>query len=151
MSDIRELYQQMIIDHGRNPRNFRTIESASCIVKEGYNPLCGDQLTLYVMCENDQVLDVAFQGRGCAISMTSASLMSEKIKGMSIDEALVLFDQFCEMVKSSHKNEAHEQSLGKLSVLQGVHEYPSRIKCATLAWHALKSSLKGDDGIVKTE
>ena len=151
MSEIRELYQQLIIDHGRNPRNFRKITHSSCIIKEGYNPLCGDQLTLYLLCEDNKVVDVSFTGQGCAISMASASLMSEKVKGLSIDDAMRVFNQFSAMVKADNNEENHEASLGKLSVLQGVREYPSRIKCATLAWHTLKSSLLGELGGIKTE
>lgn len=149
MSDVRELYQQVIIDHGRNPRNFRTLSGENCLIKEGYNPLCGDKLTLYLLYEQHTVIDAAFQGSGCAISMASASLMTERVKGMAVNEALALFTSFSTMVTTT--DEKSDESLGKLNVLAGVRAYPSRIKCATLAWHTLKALLQDDDGIVKTE
>jgi nitrogen fixation NifU-like protein len=147
MSDLGELYQEVILDHNRRPRNFRTIEDAHH--QEGYNPLCGDRLMLYVKVEQDRIVDVAFQGSGCAISKASASLMTEALKGKTVAEARELFDKFHDMVTSSPDAAAPE--LGKLSVLSGVREYPTRVKCASLAWHTLKAALAGEEATVSTE
>ena len=147
MSDLGELYQEVILDHNRRPRNFRTIEEGRS--QEGYNPLCGDRLTLYVKLEGDRIADVAFQGSGCAISKASASLMTEALKGKTVAEARELFDKFHDMVTSSPDTVAPD--LGKLSVLSGVREYPTRVKCASLAWHTLKAAVAGEHGTVSTE
>jgi len=141
MSELSDLYQEVILDHNRRPRNFRAIDGASR-QQEGYNPLCGDRLTLYVTLEGDRIADVAFQGSGCAISKASASLMTESLKGKTVTEARALFEKFHAMVTSSPDTEAED--LGKLSVLSGVREYPTRIKCASLAWHALKAAVSGE-------
>ena len=147
--DLRDLYQEVILDHNKRPRNFRTIEAASR-KQEGYNPLCGDRLTLYVALDGDRISDVAFQGTGCAISKASASLMTEALKGKTIDEARALFDRFHDMVTSAPESVAPD--LGKLSVLSGVREFPTRIKCASLAWHTLKAAVSdGGAGPVSTE
>jgi nitrogen fixation NifU-like protein len=148
MSDLTDLYQEVILDHNRRPRNFRAIDPASRR-QEGYNPLCGDRLTLYVVLDGDRIADVAFQGTGCAISKASASLMTEALKGKTIDQARTLFDRFHEMVTSSP--ETPPADLGKLSVLAGVREFPTRIKCASLAWHAMRAAVSGDHETVSTE
>jgi nitrogen fixation NifU-like protein len=148
MSDFADLYQEVILDHNRRPRNFRTIDGASR-TQEGYNPLCGDRLTLYVTLDGNRIADVAFQGSGCAISKASASLMTEALKGKTVDEARALFEQFHDMVTSPPETTAPD--LGKLSALSGVREYPTRIKCASLPWHTLKAAVAGEQGTVSTE
>ena len=149
MSELTDLYQEVILDHNRRPRNFRTIEQASR-TQEGYNPLCGDRLTLYVKLDGLRISDVSFQGTGCAISKASASLMTEALKGKTVDEARALFERFHEMVTSAP--ETVTPDLGKLSVLVGVREFPTRIKCASLAWHALKAAVSdAEAGPVSTE
>ena len=149
MSELSDLYQEVILDHNRRPRNFRTIDDASR-KQEGYNPLCGDRLTLYVRLDGDRITDVAFQGSGCAISKASASLMTEALKGKTVAEARELFEKFHEMVTSSPDTDPAD--LGKLSVLSGVREYPTRVKCASLAWHTLKAAVSGEtDAPVSTE
>jgi nitrogen fixation NifU-like protein len=148
MSELGDLYQEVILDHNRRPRNFRTLDEGR--KQEGYNPLCGDRLTLYVKLEGDRIVDVAFQGVGCAISKASASLMTEALKGKTVAEARDLFDKFHDMVTSPPETAAPD--LGKLSVLSGVREYPTRVKCASLAWHTMKAAVSGaDDGPVSTE
>jgi nitrogen fixation protein NifU and related proteins len=148
MSELSDLYQEVILDHNRRPRNFRVIDQASR-QQEGYNPLCGDRLTLYVTLDGDRISDLAFQGSGCAISKASASLMTETLKGKTVDEARELFEKFHDMVTSSPDTEAED--LGKLSVLSGVREYPTRVKCASLAWHTVRAALAGEHGPVSTE
>jgi nitrogen fixation NifU-like protein len=139
MSDLNELYQEVILDHNRRPRNFRTIDEATHHA-DGYNPLCGDKLTLTVKVENDSIADVAFVGSGCAISKASASLMTDTLKGKSLAEARALFERFHRMI-TTPPDQAVED-LGKLSVLAGVREFPVRVKCASLAWHTLKAALE---------
>lgn len=138
MSELNELYQQMILDHNRRPRNFRAIE-APTRTQEGYNPLCGDRLTLYVLLDGDVMADVAFQGSGCAISKASASLMTDALKGRTVDEARRLFDRFHQMITTPPDQPVED--MGKLSVLAGVREFPTRVKCASLAWHTMKSAV----------
>ncbi|MDF2690834.1 MAG: iscU [Gammaproteobacteria bacterium] len=150
MSDIRELYQQVIVEHGRQPRNFGQLPQPT-IVKLGHNPLCGDQLSLYLQIENDVIKDVKFEGRGCAISMASASLMTQAIKGQTVADAQDLFKRFYQVIKHHDHDPALLESLGKLSVLRGVSDYPARVKCATLAWHTLQAGLDGDNKPVSTE
>jgi nitrogen fixation protein NifU and related proteins len=147
MSELSDLYQEVILDHNRRPRNFRAIDQAHS--QEGYNPLCGDRLTLYVKLDGERISDVAFQGSGCAISKASASLMTEALKGKTVTEARELFEKFHDMVTSSPDTAAAD--LGKLSVLSGVREYPTRVKCASLAWHTLKAALQGEHTTVTTE
>ncbi len=148
MSELTDLYQEVILDHNRRPHNFRVIEGAT--KQEGYNPLCGDRLTLYVAIEGGVIKDVAFQGSGCAISKASASLMTDAIKGKTAAEARALFDQFHAMITSDHTGPAAD--LGKLSVLAGVREFPARIKCASLAWHTMKAAVAHEtDAPVSTE
>jgi len=137
-SDLNDLYQEVILDHNRRPRNFHAIEGATHRA-EGYNPLCGDRLTLYVQVDGDRITDVAFEGAGCAISKASASLMTEAVKGQTIDGARALFDRFHHMVTASMDQPLDD--FGKLSAFEGVRQFPVRIKCASLAWHTLKAAL----------
>ncbi len=146
MSDLRELYQEVIIDHGRHPRNFHQLEHANCQA-EGFNPLCGDQLTLYLQVVDEVIHDAAFVGTGCAISTASTSLMIEAIKGMKVFDAEKLFKQFHEMLTENDAN----HHLGKLQALAGVREFPMRVKCATLAWHTLMAALEKRGNVVSTE
>lgn len=150
MSTLNELYQEMIIDHGRRPRNFEISEHATSTL-EGFNPLCGDRLTIYLTEKNGVIENVTFQGSGCAISMASASLMTEALKGKTTQEATELFQIFHQIVMGEEKSEALLEKLGKLSVLVGVAEFPSRVKCATLAWHTLMGALKHEHKTVSTE
>jgi len=142
MSGTSELYQSVILDHNRAPRNFRVMEDATRKA-EGYNPLCGDQLTVWVRMEGDRIADVSFQGSGCAISKASASLMTTIVKGKTVDEAARVFDIFHHLVTG--RPDAGELP-PKLAVFTGVREFPARVKCATLSWHALKSALAGSNG-----
>jgi nitrogen fixation protein NifU and related proteins len=147
--DLRDLYQEVIFDHNRNPRNFRVIENADRQV-EGFNPLCGDRLTLFLKMNGDVIEDASFQGSGCAISTASVSLMTEIIKGKTEAEAETLFKKFHEM--TTGKSEVIQlEAVGKLAVLAGVREYPARVKCATLAWHTLDAALKNQTQAVSTE
>jgi nitrogen fixation NifU-like protein len=150
MSELRELYQSVILDHNKRPRNFREPEDANRVA-DGFNPLCGDKITVYLELEDEVVKDVGFSGSGCAISMASASLMTQSIKGRKVDEVCHLFDGFHELVTSNSSEEIDSAELGKLAVFCGVREFPVRVKCATLAWHTLKSALDGSGEIVKTE
>lgn len=148
MNDLAELYQQMILDHGRHPRNFHQDDLATH-TQQGFNPICGDELTLYVQIVNGVVAAVSFQGKGCAISMASASLLTEKLQGKSIAEAKKLFTSFQNLVTTG-ANDNQKQDLGKLIVLAGVTKFPMRIKCATLAWHTLLAALDNKDNHVVT-
>ena len=138
MSDLNELYQEVILDHNRRPRNFRTIEGASHHA-DGHNPLCGDRLSLYVQVAGGRIADVAFVGSGCAISKASASLMTDAVKGQPLADVEDMFQRFHRMV-TTPPDQPVEQ-MGKLSVLAGVREFPVRVKCASLAWHTLKAAL----------
>jgi nitrogen fixation NifU-like protein len=149
MSELRELYQQLILDHNRKPRNFRTLDAANRTAR-GDNPLCGDTITLYLEVEDDVIRNAAFQGTGCAISRASASLMTERVIGKRRDEAEALFRQVHAML-TSERNGAAARELGKLAVFAGVREFPSRIKCATLPWHTLHAALSGAAEPVSTE
>lgn len=139
MNEYSDLYQQMIVDHSQHPHNF-CVPAHPGLSQEGYNPLCGDKIMLYVNQNNNIITDISFQGNGCAISTASASLMTDAVKGKTIAQALELFAQFQELVTAGKSENLQE--LGKLAVLGGVSEYPMRIKCATLAWHTLKSILE---------
>jgi nitrogen fixation NifU-like protein len=139
MSGLNELYQEVILDHNKRPRNFRTIEQASHHA-EGHNPLCGDRLSLYVQVDGDRIDDVAFQGSGCAISKASASLMTDAVKGQTVEAANALFERFHQMVTTPPDQPV--ENMGKLSVLAGVREFPVRVKCASLCWHTLKAALE---------
>jgi nitrogen fixation NifU-like protein len=146
MSEINELYQEVILDHNKNPRNFREIESATNTA-DGNNPLCGDALRVYVEMEDDKVKDVAFKGSGCAISKASASMMTQVIKGKTKADAEVLFDEFHKMVTGELDIEEDENHLGKLKIFAGVLEFPARVKCASLSWHTLHAALSGEEEI----
>ena len=148
MFDIKDLYQEIIVDHNRNPRNFGVIADAD-ITMEGFNPLCGDKLKLYIKIDGQNISDIAFDGTGCAISVASASLMTDAMKGKSIDEAETLFNNFHSLITT--ENGIDSDHLGKLAVLAGVKDFPARVKCASLCWHTLHSSLIGDDKPVTTE
>jgi nitrogen fixation NifU-like protein len=142
MSDLSDLYQEVILDHNKRPRNFRVIEGPTHHA-EGYNPLCGDRLKLYVNVEGDRIVDVAFEGSGCAISKASASLMTDALKGKTVADARVMFERFHRMVTTPPDQTVED--LGKLSVLAGVREFPVRVKCASLAWHTLKAALAREE------
>ena len=144
MSGLNELYQEVILDHNKRPRNFRTIEPASHHA-EGHNPLCGDRLALYVQVTGDTIADVAFQGSGCAISKASASLMTDAVKGQTVEAANALFQRFHSMVTTPPDQPV--ENMGKLSVLAGVREFPVRVKCASLCWHTLKAALDREQTI----
>jgi len=147
MPDLRELYQEVIIDHSKHPRNFHDMTNANRHA-EGFNRLCGDRLTLYLFMENGVIKDVSFKGVGCAISTASASLMTETLKGKTEQEAEILFEHFHQLLTTES---ASNEKLGKLAVLSGVREYPSRVKCATLAWHTLHAALANAQQPVSTE
>ena len=149
MSELNDLYQEVILDHNKNPRNFREIESATRTA-DGNNPLCGDALRVYVEMENDLVKDVAFKGSGCAISKASASMMTQTVKGKTREEAEVLFNEFHKMVTGELDTETDENSLGKLKIFAGVLEFPARVKCASLSWHTLHAALN-DESEISTE
>ena len=150
MSDLRDLYQEVILDHNRRPHNFRRRDDADRVC-EGYNPLCGDRLTLFVDLEGDRINELTFEGTGCAISRASASLMTDALKGRTLAEAQALFERFHELVTSPPDAPADTTGLGKLAVFSGVREYPTRIKCAVLSWHTLRAALAGDQTRVSTE
>ena len=139
MADLDDLYQEVILDHNRRPRNFRVLEGATHSA-EGYNPLCGDRLELFMRVDGDVIRDIGFQGSGCAISKASASLMTDSVKGCAVADARALFDRFHRMVTTPPDVEIED--LGKLVVLAGVREFPVRVKCASLAWHTLKAALE---------
>lgn len=149
MNELRDLYQQTILDHSRQPRNCRILESADRQA-EGYNPLCGDHVTIYLNLEGDKIADIAFQGSGCAISTASISLLTEALKGLSLEEFEELFKEFHALV-ATDQDPARLAHLGKLTVFQGVREFPARVKCATLSWHTVKSALEDQSEVVKTE
>ena len=144
MSELSELYQQVILDHNKKPRNFRKLETASHYA-EGYNPLCGDQLTIYMNLEDDRVTDVGFEGSGCAISKASASMMTQAVKGKSKEQAETLFKEFHSMVTGELEEENEENILGNLKIFAGVREFPVRVKCATLPWHTMHAALHKQD------
>ena len=152
-TDLQDLYQEVILDHNKRPRNFRVIEDGR--KAEGYNPLCGDRLTVYLRVENGRVVDASFQGSGCAISKASASLMTDSVKGKTIEEVEALFERFHRLITRStdEPDEADDSGdgLGKLSVFAGVRRFPIRVKCASLAWHALHSAIESRDDVVSTE
>jgi len=147
--DLRDLYQEVIFDHNRNPRNFHVMENADRQV-EGFNPLCGDRLTLFLKMDGDKITDASFQGSGCAISTASVSLMTEIVKGKTETEAEDLFHRFHQMT-TGKEEEVNLEAIGKLAVLAGVREYPARVKCATLAWHTLDAALKNEQESISTE
>jgi nitrogen fixation NifU-like protein len=150
MSDLRELYQEVILDHTKHPRNFGTLEHATHRA-QGFNPLCGDQLALFLEVDGGRVKDVRFAGKGCAISTASASLLTEALKGKTTDEAHALFARFHGVVTTPPDQPIDISELGKLAVLAGVREFPMRVKCASLAWHTLEAALAGRAEPVTTE
>lgn len=146
MSELNDLYQDTILEHNKNPRNFRAIEDADKEA-DGNNPLCGDALRVYVKLDGDTVGDVSFKGSGCAISKASASMMTQVVKGKSKDEAETLFNEFHRMVTGGLDVETEENHLGKLKIFAGVLEFPARVKCASLSWHTLNAALHGEEEI----
>ncbi len=149
MYNLKDLYQEVIVDHNRSPRNFGKLAHANRTL-EGFNPLCGDRLTLYLTLEDDHIQDISFDGAGCAISVASASLMTEAMKGKTIEEADELFDEFHQIVTGKDPDIDYDK-LGKLVAIAGVRDYPTRVKCATLCWHTLHSALTSDETSVSTE
>ena len=149
MSELRDLYQEVIFDHNRHPRNFGKIADADRSA-DGHNPLCGDKLSLYLKIDNDVITDIRFEGSGCAISTASASLMTERLKGMKVADAEALFQKFHAVITKDGRD-ADAAQLGKLSVLTGVRDFPARVKCATLAWHTLEAALHGKGETASTE
>ena len=150
MNDLQDLYQDIIMDHNRRPRNFGPVEQPTH-KKEGYNPLCGDQIELELKIVDEVVVDVGFTGVGCAISKSSASMMTEEIKGKTLEVVTSMFEQFRRKITVNNENDLDVNLLGDLEILQGVSRYPARIKCATLSWHTLNSTLEGDGDTVTTE
>lgn len=150
MSDLRDLYQETILDHHKKPRNFRKLDTADRQL-EGYNPLCGDKVTVFVKLDGNVIRDVAFQGTGCAISTASASMMTETLKGKTVEEAEGIFANFHKLITAKDVSEVNEDLLGKLAVFGGVREFPMRAKCATLAWHTFHGALHGEKRQISTE
>ena len=146
MSELSDLYQEVILDHNKNPRNFREIPAAN-FKADGNNPLCGDALRVYVEVEDGKVKDVAFKGSGCAISKASASMMTQTVKGKTKEEAEKMFGEFQKMVTGELDVEADENNLGKLKIFAGVLEFPARVKCASLSWHTLHAALSGEEEV----
>lgn len=149
MADLRELYQELILEHSRAPRNYRELSSPDHKA-EGYNPLCGDRFTVFLHMDGDSIRDVTFQGSGCAISKASASMMTQSLKGKTREEAAKIFERFHNVV-TGHAANGDQAELGKLAVFSGVSEFPTRVKCATLAWHTLEAALEGKQDAVSTE
>ena len=148
--DLKDLYQDLIVDHNRRPRNFRRMDDADRTA-EGFNPLCGDKLTLYVRLDGETISEVSFQGSGCAISVASASLLTEHLKGMKVAEAEELFEEVIPLLTGKLPENESREKFRKLAALEGVKEYPSRVKCASLCWHTLDAALKKTDEPVTTE
>jgi len=148
MNELQDLYREVILDHNRHPRNFGPLSPADRVVK-GVNPLCGDKMTLYLRLDGERIADISFEGTGCAISVASSSLMTERVKGRETDEALELFAEVHRMLTGEEAEPP--EHMEKLAALAGVREYPSRIKCASLGWHALKEALTGRDNSISTE
>lgn len=150
MSDLRDLYQDVILEHSKTPRNFRELPAANHKA-EGFNPLCGDRFTVYVTLDGDAIRDISFQGSGCAISKASASMMTQSVKGKTMAEAEKIFERFHQMVTGHEPAGGDSAELGKLAVFSGVSEFPVRVKCATLAWHTMQAALEGKQDAVSTE
>ncbi len=150
MPELRELYQEVILDHTRSPRNFREMKDADRQA-EGHNPLCGDRVTVYVKMDGDRIADASFLGQGCAISKASASMMTDAVRGKTTAEAEALIGRFHDVVTAEPGTHVKTDDLGKLAVFQGVSEFPLRVKCASLAWHTLKAALESREGAVSTE
>jgi nitrogen fixation NifU-like protein len=150
MADLNELYQQVILDHNKSPRNFRVLEQPA-VTQLGHNPLCGDQLTLYLQLEGDVVTEVGFQGSGCAISKASASMMTTMVKGKTREEIKTMFGEFTRMVKGELDPETEANHLGRLKIFAGVRQFPARVKCASLSWHTVHAALSENHQAVSTE
>ena len=150
MADLRDLYQEVILEHSKAPRNYRELEGAQRKA-EGYNPLCGDRFTVYLQMDGDSIQDIGFQGSGCAISKASASMMTQSLKGKTRAQADELFHRFHNVVTGQPPTSGDQPELGKLTVFSGVSEFPARVKCATLAWHTLQAALEGTQDAVSTE
>jgi nitrogen fixation protein NifU and related proteins len=150
MADLRDLYQEVILEHSKAPRNYRELKDADHKA-EGFNPLCGDHFTVYLHIEGDSIRDITFQGSGCAISKASASMMTQSLKGKTKKEAEELFQKFHKVVTGQAASNGNSTELGKLAVFSGVSEFPVRVKCATLAWHTLQAALEGKQDAVSTE
>jgi nitrogen fixation NifU-like protein len=150
MADLRDLYQEIILEHSKQPRNYRELGDANHKA-EGYNPLCGDHFTVYLKMDGEKIQDVSFQGSGCAISKASASMMTQSVKGKTLAEAEKIFEQFHKLVTGAAERNGSEEELGKLAVFSGVSEFPVRVKCATLAWHTLNAALEGKQETISTE
>lgn len=150
MSELRELYQEIILDHNKNPRNFGKLEGANR-TQEGFNPLCGDNLHVHLIVEGGRIEGISFEGSGCAISKASASLMTAALKGKEVGEAEELFENFHAMVMADVAEPVDEEKVGKMAIFAGVREFPMRVKCATLAWHTMKAALADADAPVSTE
>jgi nitrogen fixation NifU-like protein len=150
MSQLQELYQEVVLDHTRRPRNFKKVEGANRMAR-GYNPFCGDNVTITARVEGGVIEDIGFQGSGCAISTSSASMMTEALQGKTVAEAEALFNEFHHMVTRPPGTDYQADDLGDLEILAGVSEFPTRVKCASLAWHALVAALKGGQQTVSTE
>ena len=149
MADLRDIYQEVILEHAKSPRNFHALEKPT-VKAEGYNPLCGDRCTMYVALQGDVIEEIGFQGSGCAISRASASMMTQSLKGKTVSEAEDLFHRFVGLATGQDGNGNHA-AFGKLAAFAGVAEFPARVKCATLAWHTLRAALRGDREPVTTE
>jgi nitrogen fixation NifU-like protein len=149
-SELRDLYQQVILDHNKSPRNFKKLENAN-FEAEGYNPLCGDRIDIFLIIEDDIVKDISFQGSGCAISKASASLMTQMLKGKKKSEAEELFTKFHDLITGKSGDNLSMEDLGKLVVFAGVKEFPERVKCASLAWHTMHSALNKEEKVISTE
>jgi nitrogen fixation protein NifU and related proteins len=150
MSELQDLYQEIILDHNKKPRNFHKLDDANHEA-DGYNPLCGDKIKVYLHLDGDVIKDVSFEGKGCAISTASASMMTESIKGKTLEEVQTLFKSFHDLVTGHKDSETCEVCVGKLKALAGVSEYPMRVKCATLCWHTLNAAIGSKEDIVSTE
>ena len=150
MSELTNLYQEVILDHAKRPRNFHPMENADHQAK-GYNPLCGDKVTVYLHMVDDRIADISFQGSGCAISTASASILTETLKGKTRAEAEALFEEFHDLVTGRPAKSADAPALGKLAVFSGVSEFPVRVKCASLPWHTLRSALEGSPAVASSE
>jgi len=146
MDDLRDLYQQLILDHNQYPQNFREMIDATSKA-EGHNPLCGDEITLFLQIENEKIIDASFKGTGCAISKASASIMTTLIKDLTVNKAEILFEQFHKMITTGETN----GDMGKLMVLAGVYKFPARVKCAVLSWHTMNNALHGNTELTSTE
>jgi nitrogen fixation NifU-like protein len=150
MGELRDLYQEVILEHSKAPRNFKKLSAANHHA-EGFNPLCGDRFTVYLDLEGDRVRDIAFEGSGCAISKASASMMTQILKGKTVGEAAQVFEKFHRFVTTQNHKASDSDELGKLAVFSGVAEFPARVKCATLAWHTMQAALEGKQEPISTE